>query len=116
MSVLSKRVRKQARELVGIAYTRELNYHLDKLSQKFDDWRKNTVDCWELNDLIHKFHDGTSRDLYKTYNYTKDEVFLIARALVRGFLQSDEVPKELLELSQVIASHLKINENDEDRV
>lgn len=115
MSELSKRAHKQARELVGIAYTRELNYHLDKLSQKFDDWRKNIIDCWELNELIHKFHDETSRDLYKTYNYTKDEILLIARALVRGFLQSDEVPKELLELSHAITSHLKI-ENDEDQV
>jgi hypothetical protein len=74
MSELSKKVRKKARELIVIAYTRELNYHLDKLSQKFDDWRKNTFDCWELNDLIHKFHDGISRDLYKTYNYTNDQV------------------------------------------
>ena len=30
MLELSKRVRKQARELVGVAYTRELNYHLGK--------------------------------------------------------------------------------------
>lgn len=66
--------------------------------------------------MIHKFHDGISRELYKTHNYTKDDVLLIARALVAGFLQNDEVPKELIELSHVIASHLNINGDDEGKV
>jgi hypothetical protein len=116
MSELSKRARKQARELAAVAYTRELTYHLDKLSLKFDDWRKSALDCWELNDFIHKFHDVISRELYKMYNNTTDEILLISQALVRGFLKSDEVYKELLELSRAITSHFKINENDEDQV
>lgn len=113
MAELSKRVRKQARELIRMAYARELNYHFYKLAQKFDGWQKNTIDCWELNDWIHQYHDGVSRDLYKIYNYTQDEIFLISRAIAHGFLQKDELSKEVLELSNVIASNLQINENNE---
>lgn len=114
MSELSKRVRKQARDLIRIAYARELNYYLDELAQKFDEWRKNKVDCWELNDWIHQFHDGSSRDLYKIYHYTKGEVLLVMRAIVHGFLKKEEIPKELLELTNKIASNLQVNENHKD--
>ena len=61
----SKQTRKKLRELNKIAYARELNHHLGQLGQKFDEWRNKGIDCWDLNDLIHEFHDGISRDLYK---------------------------------------------------
>lgn len=102
--------------MIRVAYTRELNHHLDELARKFDEWRKNKVDCWELNNSIHQFHDGKSRDLYKIYNYTKDEVFLIARAIVHGFLKKDEVPKELVELTNKVASNLQVNETHKERM
>jgi hypothetical protein len=96
---LSRKTRKKLRELCKIAYTRELNHHIEQLGQKFDEWRNNDIDCWDLNDLIHEFHDGTSRDLYKVYHYTKNEVYLVARAVQLGFLQKDELPEEFSVLS-----------------
>lgn len=98
MSDLSKKMKKQLHELVSIAYTRELNYHLGQLAQKFDEWRKNEIDCWALGDFIHKFHDGISRDLYKTYNYGASKLLLISRALNLGFLNKDEISNEVLGL------------------
>ncbi|MBA2650442.1 MAG: hypothetical protein H0U75_12775 [Legionella sp.] len=91
---LSRKTRKKLRELCKIAYTRELNHHIEQLGQKFDEWRNNDIDCWDLNDLIHEFHDGTSRDLYKVYHYTKNEAYLVSRAVQLGFLQKDELPEE----------------------
>lgn len=90
---LSRKTRKKLRELCKIAYARELNHHLEQLGQKFDGWRHNDIDCWDLNDLIHAFHDGTSRDLYKVYHYTKNEDYLVSRAFKLGFVQKDELPE-----------------------
>lgn len=89
----SKQMRKKLRELNQIAYARELNHHLEQLGQKFDEWRDNGIDCWELNDLIHQFHDGASRDLYKVYQYTPNEALLVSRAVQLGFLKKDELPE-----------------------
>ena len=63
----SKKILKQ---LCETSYKRELNYHLGKLKQKFDEWQNNTIDCWDLKEFIHQFHDGVSRDLYKISLYT----------------------------------------------
>ena len=96
---LSKHMRKKLRELNKIAYTRELNHHLEQLGKKFDEWRNNSIDCWDLNDLIHEFHDSTARDLYKVYHYTKNEAYLVSRAAQLGFLQKVELPEGFSVLS-----------------
>jgi hypothetical protein len=95
----SRKTRKKLRELCKIAYARELDHHLEQLEQNFDKWRNKNIDCWNLNDLIHDFHDGTSRDLYKIYHYTKDEAYLVSRAVQLGFLQQDELPEGFSVLS-----------------
>ncbi len=92
---MNKTQKKLLRELLNIAYTRELNYHLGELKKKFDEWQNNTIDCGELNDIIHQFHDGISRDLYKLYNYTSDDSLLISRAVSLGFLEQSEVPEDV---------------------
>lgn len=89
-STPSKKVLKQ---LCRTSYTRELNYHLGKLKHKFDEWQNNNIDCWDLNEFIHQFHDGISRDLYKLYNYTKNDLFLVSRAASLGFLEQSEIPE-----------------------
>lgn len=86
----SKKILKQ---LSRISYTRELNYHLEKLKHKFDEWQNNNIDCWDLKEFIHQFHDGVSRDLYKIYNYTKDDLYLVSRAASLGLLEQSETPE-----------------------
>lgn len=95
-SLLPKNIQKQLRLLCSIAYTRELNSHLGELESKFSEWKKGTIDCWELNDFIHQFHDGISRDLYKTYNYVDSKELLVSRALSLGFLEQSELPEGFL--------------------
>jgi len=107
MPELSKRVRKQARDLISVAYTRELNQCLDGLEKKFNEWRKNTIDCWELKDFIHQFHDGASRDLYNIYNCPKSELSLLSRAILHGLLQKEELSQELFELSNALINKMK---------
>lgn len=107
MNNISKKIRKQLRELISKAYTLELSSHLNELSNKFDDWKNQRIDCWDLNELIHKFHDGISRDLYKTYNYSNDEILLIARALRMKLLEKDEIPNEVRESVDHFMKHFE---------
>jgi hypothetical protein len=101
---LGKQMRKRVRELLGIAYARELDSHLLELSKKFDSWKAKEMDCWELSEEIHKFHDGISRKLYNTYNSTKsvNGLFFVARALHLKLLQRDEIPEELIDTVEAI--------------
>lgn len=94
----SKKQLKIAQTLIGIAYNRELDLHLEKLAQKFDDWRKNKIKGYELSDFIHEHHDGISRELFKIYNYSGDKLYLVARAIHLNFLTKDEVPPDLIDL------------------
>lgn len=91
----TKATRRRLRELAGVAYTRELSAELAKLEGDFGKWRSGEIDPFELNDRIHRFHDGVSRDLYVLY---RDVVpsHTVARAVVLGWVQEDEVPSEIL--------------------
>jgi len=100
MGKLSKVICKQAQELVGIAHKRELNHHIGELAKKIDEWRDSKIECWDLTDVIHQFHDGVFRDVYKIYNNNKELIFLISRAIVHGYLLREEVSKEITELAE----------------
>ena len=81
----SKLIRKKLRELAGLAHKRELNMALETLDSHFTQWRRQGIDCFELNDRIHSFHQKTSRELWKTYSSMEDD-FLVCRAVKLGFL------------------------------
>lgn len=99
MIELSKKTRKELRKLLIQAYAKELDQHLLDLSMKFDDWKNKKIDCWDLNDHIHKFHDGISRDLFNTYNARGvDEIYMISRALANDLLRKEEIPSEAIDI------------------
>jgi hypothetical protein len=93
MEGIPKRVRRQLRELAGIAYERELSQELEKLAQGFEQWRQGKIDAFELNDLIHKHHNGASRDLWKHYHHSWLHI-QVAYAVRAGILREEEVPEE----------------------
>lgn len=109
MSGLSKKQRKIVRELVRTAYTRELAFNLEKLAQQFDEWRNHQINGFELTELIHQYHDGISRDLFKIYNYSKDEVYLLARAVHFGFLNNEEIPTDFVKKITALRKYLNAN-------
>lgn len=114
MSDFPKKIKKQVRELVGTAYARELSLHLAQLAQKFDVWQKNEINCWDLEDAIHKFHNGIARDLYKTYEYCGgDKIHLVARALNLNFLNRNEISDEVFEWVDPMLKYY-VNEDSED--
>jgi hypothetical protein len=89
----SKLIRKKLRELAGIAHKRELNRALGTLDSHFTQWRLQEIDCFELNDRIHRFHQNTSSELWKTYSSMEND-FLVCRAVKLGFLSKEDVPEK----------------------
>ena len=113
MKNYNKPTRKKLRELTGIAYERELAKALKKLHEQFNNWQAKNIDTFELNDLIHQFHQKTSREIWKLYNYAGHNDMLVARALKLGFLTKDEIGKELVERLEPMINYWQDDDSDE---
>lgn len=107
MIELSKGTRKELRKLLEQAYARELDRYLLDLSIKFEDWKNKKITCWDLEDEIHKFHEGISKKLYNFYNAGGvDQLYMISRALANDLLRKEEIPSEAIEIVERLANEL----------
>ena len=86
---LTKSMKKQLRTLAGLAHSRELSSELSTLEAHFAQWRAGQLDAFDLSALIHGFHDGPARDLYKQY-VLGDPSWSVAAAIERGILTEAE--------------------------
>jgi hypothetical protein len=93
----TKAQKKKLRELAGIANERELDQEMEKLYQNFENWRGGKISCFELSDLIHTFHQGASREIWKKYTYS-DPDSAVSRAVALGLLKKEEISKDLLDI------------------
>ena len=100
MDRYSKAQRKKLRQLRDIAYERELDQALEKLYKKFQNWRNKEVDGFELNDLIHKHHQGASREIWKFYTYAEPDM-AVAHAVNQGLLKKEDIPGDILEIIDI---------------
>ena len=91
-----KSVRKELRSLASTAYERELDSALEDIYAGFEKWKNKQIDCFELNQLIHEFHQKKSHELWNMYN-DKDEDFIVVRAVRLGVLQPGEISAETAE-------------------
>ena len=83
------------REWAAIAHDRELGQALLELRTHFDRWQRGDITAAELNDLIHQFHQGDSRNIWTKYAANHLEP-AIGSAIAAGILQRGELPEELL--------------------
>jgi len=84
------------KDLAAEVYRIELDAELDKLFDIFQSWKSGKIDCWNMEEAIHKFHQGPSRKLYNYHNGV-DADLIVAWALKRGILSSEKIPGDLLE-------------------
>ncbi len=96
MPETSKRIKRLVREYAAIAHDRELGHVLDDLGAQFERWRSGAISAAELNDLIHQFHDGASREVWRKYATNRLEAAL-GLAVATGVLRKEELPTELLQ-------------------
>ncbi len=106
MADVPKRITRLVREWAGIAHDRDLRKALSDLRAQFDRWDRG--DAFELNDLVHRFHQDTSREIWKRYATTHLEP-AVASAVAAGVFRKDELPAELV---QHIASLIALYEQD----
>jgi hypothetical protein len=104
-----KRIKRLVRESAGIAHDRELGKALLDLRAQFDRWQRGEISAVELNDLIHRFHEGVSRDIWKKYATNHLEPAL-GFAVATGILRRDELAPELV---QHIAGLIEFYEAEE---
>ena len=97
MKGYTKSQKKKLRELAGIANERDLDQEMEKLYQHFENWRNEKISCFELSELIHKFHQGPSREIWKMYTYF-DPDMAVSRAIALGLLKKEEMPEDLLNI------------------
>lgn len=92
---LSKKVKKEVLRLNGLVYERRLAAALRRLRREFDGWQGGRLQTFDLAEVIHQFHDGPNRDLYKDHvmaEWMAD--FWVAGALECGILKEEEVSEE----------------------
>jgi hypothetical protein len=93
------------RQAAAIAHDRELSTALRDLRAEFDGWERGDITADELNDRIHRFHDGTSREIWRRYATNHLEP-VVAIAVAMSVLSRDELPKDLLDhLASLIESY-----------
>ncbi len=97
MDPYTKAQKKRLRQLRDTAYERELDHELEKLYRDFKKWRNKEIHGFELNDLIHKHHQGPSRELWKFYSYADPDT-AVARAVKLDLIKKEEIPDNILQL------------------
>lgn len=111
---LSKAERRELRQLVELAHDRELSSAAADLMARFADWRAGKMNVFELNEQIHMYHDGPSRDLYKTYVMVEAHLS-VASAIARGVLKESEVSPVILENLRNATDLFRMMETEGDR-
>ena len=96
MSEIPKNIKKLIYDYAAIAHDRELGQALQELRADFDRWKKGDISPIQLNNQIHDFHQGPSREFWKKYG-TQTQETALAAAIVTGILPKGEVPDELLQ-------------------
>ena len=96
MRTTSRHLRALLRHTAAIAHDRELTAALRDLRTEFGCWERGDITADELNDRIHRFHDGTSREIWRRYA-TNDLEPVVAIAVATAVLSRDELSEELLD-------------------
>ena len=107
---ITKSQSKHLRTLSETAHERELSQALGELHVRFQEWQEGNVSTWDLNQEIHEFHDGRSRDLYKFYVINNDPFFSVANALANEIIDIDEVPENC---RAILKPKIEITKNEE---
>ena len=102
----TKAQKREIRRLAGLAYERELFAAAAALEEDFKRWRRGELDVFALNEQIHKYHNGVSRELYKLYAMG-DPGLSVAIAARRGVLQEKEVMPDIADCIGCLAEIFK---------
>jgi hypothetical protein len=92
----SRAGRRELRRLAGLAHERELTRALKRLGESFALWSEGKLEPYELNELVHDYHQGEQRDIWARYK-RGNEIPTVVRALAIDLLQPEELSPRLFE-------------------
>lgn len=75
------------------AYSKELDELLVGLSKKFDAWKNHQINCWELQELIHKFPKCHAKNLF---NSKGQPILIVSSVLAKNLIRKEEIPDDAL--------------------
>lgn len=108
MQNYTKSIRKELQSLNGLAHERYLDHALGELQQQFSRWEAKEINGFDLNEAIHQFHNGKSRELYNYFIGNRDlNGHRVARAIVEGVISRNELSKEILDVITNIIEQLE---------
>jgi len=90
---LTKKQKKHIREMAGVAYERAMTAALNKLLASFQKWKQDGMTPFDLDEEIHRYHNGTARDLYNHYG-TGDPDMAVLVALAKGILKIEDLNED----------------------
>jgi hypothetical protein len=93
----TKKQRRELTELQGLAWERELSAALESLQRDFRSWQSGEISPFQLNDRIHRFHNGRSRELFNMYSGSLN-MFHLEFVVARGVIEESEVSEDLLDV------------------
>ena len=64
----TKSERRRIRELAHVAWERQLRSAIETLGQSINEMSDRRLTPFEVNDRIHEFHNGISRELFGLYS------------------------------------------------
>jgi hypothetical protein len=91
----TKTVKRALRQLAARAHEEELRRALLPIAAAFGQWQAGQLGSGELTEIIHAFHQGAARELWKKYNLGPLE-FAVAQAILAGVIERDQVPPDVL--------------------
>lgn len=77
------------------------------LSMKFEAWKNKKINSFVLNEFIHEFNNGVSKDLFNAYNAKGiNDTYMVSRGLAMGLLNDEDIPLEAKEFIKHCADTL----------
>ena len=86
----TKSERRRVRELAALAWDRQLRSELAKIGDAINAMTEQLSSPHDVNDLIHDFHNGISRELFDRFNGNK-LWFPVCHAHQDGVLTDDDI-------------------------
>jgi len=110
MKEYTKSIRKELAALNGLAHERYLDQALRELQKQFSSWESKEINAFDLNEAIHQFHNGQSRELYNYFGGGRSmNNHRVARAIVEGLIEETEVSEETLDALTKIIELIRTN-------
>ena len=86
----TKSEKRRIRELAALAWERELRSELTSIGDAINRMTDDQMSPHDVNNLIHKFHDGISRELFNRFSSNKPWL-AVCRAHYDGVLTDADI-------------------------